>query len=656
MSRQKRGGRKGGSARATGTAMKLEPAIWALGLLFALGAAFMSLLLSMEHLLGFGLPGCGAGSPCAEAAASYWGKVPGIDWSVSFLGLAYFLGVAVAWAGSRDGVSGSLLWMVRVGVLVSLFFVAIIVIEGHYCSYCLGAHAANVLFWLTLEFARPRAAGRVAPLATVGVVFVVASVGLGVAESVARERAEEQQAREAGESIAAMQAKAREAAERAAGGGGDPDVSEHLVDEPASGHGEVASGDGEPAAGGASAGVEGEAEGFRGRYVWGREKAPIRITFFTDYQCKDCYRFEQLLKPIMESRDDLSVSVKHFPFATDCNPGAPNLHPNACWAARAAEAAGILQGSEGFWKMHFWLFEHKGYFEKGMFEKSLRELGFEVDAFLRVMQGEETLARVKSDIEEALELGLHFTPLIYVNGVELRGWMFGNSLERALDAIAAENPPALTAVHDHPPLAAEKYVEDWREQRVLRLPDDDMTFRVGPADAAVRIVMFADYLAKPTVDLDADLRARVASRDDASYTIRYFPFDQACNQYVKTTRTEGGCEAVRAAEAAGRLGGNAGYWRMHEWLVANYASFSLAALRSAAPALGFDADELVGTMRSEVVTRAIQLDMQTGRRSGLRGVPMLIVNERWVPRWKREDVDILGRILDEAAKEGNPGG
>ena len=64
---------------------------------------------------------------------------------------------------------------------------------------------------------------------------------------------------------------------------------------------------------------------------------------------------------LVSTRD---ISIRYFPFNSDCNPFVTKtLHSNACWAARAAETAGMLWGPEGFWKMHVWLFDRRGVFE-----------------------------------------------------------------------------------------------------------------------------------------------------------------------------------------------------------------------------------------------------------------------------------------------------
>jgi len=92
---------------------------------------------------------------------------------------------------------------------------------------------------------------------------------------------------------------------------------------------------------------------------------------------------------IIKERPNVSLSIKHFPFCTACNntPNVPNLHPNSCWAARAAETAGKLYGPAGFWKMHNWLFEHSGIFDDQSFPPGLQSLGFEPVGFQQHMKG-----------------------------------------------------------------------------------------------------------------------------------------------------------------------------------------------------------------------------------------------------------------------------
>ena len=89
---------------------------------------------------------------------------------------------------------------------------------------------------------------------------------------------------------------------------------------------------------------------FTGRYRQGPEKAVYRIVLYTDYQCPDCFKVEDDIVQLMKTRSDISLSTKHFPFDKDCNPNmSMTLHGGACLAASMAEAAGLLNGNDGFW-------------------------------------------------------------------------------------------------------------------------------------------------------------------------------------------------------------------------------------------------------------------------------------------------------------------
>ena len=105
-----------------------------------------ALMLVLEHLGGLSLPGCGAGSPCARAAESVWGKVPGIEWPVSFIGFAYFLGLLVTWLATRGALPGAARMLIRLGLVLSLGFVLIMIRGGYVCPYCLATHVANLAF------------------------------------------------------------------------------------------------------------------------------------------------------------------------------------------------------------------------------------------------------------------------------------------------------------------------------------------------------------------------------------------------------------------------------------------------------------------------------------------------------------------------------
>jgi protein-disulfide isomerase len=588
--------------------------------IFYAGAALIAIsllaasALVLQSVGSISLPGCGLESDCARAASSAWGRLGGITWlTTANLGLAYFVAVLVAWVVARGELGTALRWLVRAGAAVSLLLTIVMYANGYVCNYCLAAHGANIVFVIMLEGLVTGGAGASPKPAVTGFgsVFAIALFTLSVVQWQHERRVEAHDEKEL------------------------QDSTQQIIQQPNN-----------------SNDVPTPIEGaFTGRYRLGPESAPIRIVIISDYQCPDCKQIEGQVRQILAERDDVSFSAKHFPFCTDCNPKAhKNLHPNACWAARAAETAGMLYGEDGFWKMHHWLFDRGGGFTKEELDAGLAELGFERQRFVSTMQSPQALELVSGDIDEAMSLGLRQTPMIFVNGVQLFGWRASNALIRTVNEVAATNPPAKTAAADRPPAALQKYVEEWLAQPERRLPPDQRDWTWGPADAAAEVIIWGDYQEPYTAELDARIRAVVDARDDVSYSFRHYPIDQSCNTSASRTMHPEACRASKAAEAAGRLGGLEAYWTMHIWLMSNQTSLTDEMLRGAAEQAGVDPDALLREMESPEVAAAIQEDGAAAKRQGLRGVPFAFVNSRYVVYWRLVGEPLPERIIERAVE------
>lgn len=676
------------AAQAATFAQRERPdALMWIGLLALLLAAGMMAMLALERLFGMALPGCGAGSPCAQAQGSVWGKVPGIGWPISYLGLAYFTAIMPAWWLSGRRVVTWLRYVILLGGAVSILYLVVIFTKNMLCQYCLTAHVANLLFCgLTLARGGAAVPMSAAALPAALGVFVGMTAVLGITDSITRRAIDQANLRKADESGDEMIRKSLSGSTTTQSAKLEPSVAPTTQPEPPSSSdpsagdqpqatGQAASvttraveqpiaaattggshsGDAAPIAGGADSQpaaqpvLPANEKPFTGRYRRGPDPAPIRIVMFFDFQCRDCQRIEAEIESLLATRDDISLSTKHFPMNTPCNPAAPNLHENACWAARAVEAAGIIGGNDAFWKMHAWLFKEKGSFTNEKLRTALPELGFDVDQFVTVMQSEETLRRVKEDIQEGIDLGLYFTPMIFINGVELKGWNAPNAVKRVVDRLTEAKVPPQSVSADRPPTASQKYVDDWREWPRQPIAPPSRNWGRGPSDAAVRIVVFGDYQEPNTRDLQNELTRLIAGRTDVSYVFRHFPFNKDCNPAVGTTRFAAACAAARAAEAAGVVGGVDGYQHMHAWLFANQEKLSEEFIRANVAALGLDADAFLAAWSSPEVAARVAEDVAAARRINVNSLPSLYVNERLVPRWRRENDNVLERIIQEAA-------
>ncbi|HWL94901.1 MAG TPA: DsbA family protein [Phycisphaerae bacterium] len=620
------------------------PAVYVSGLLLLAIAATMTVLLVIDHFDLMALPGCGEGGGCAEVTRGKWGKVPGTGHLVSFVGLAYFLGLLIAWALSPKGVSSSFKVIVRVGVLLSLGFIAIMIAEGHLCWYCLITHQANLAFWLLLEFGRIPAIESSRAPAALGAVFALATAGLFVANRSHSEQLVAERNLQADESVqeiiaASTQPASQPAAEATVVATDQPDAPDQPVE---------------------------KSEPFTGRYRTGPEAAPVRMLMITDYQCPDCRAVEAVAKKLVDQHKDVSLSIKHFPFDQSCNRHmSRTMHGNACWAARAAETAGLLRGNEGFWEMHHWLFDRKGSFTDAELNAALAEMGYDPQEFTGIMTGPQTLELVQADIEEAGEVGVFFTPMIFINGVHLRGVFEANAdkLRRSVEVLLAQNLPALTAEQDRKPTAIETVIGDWREEYQRRLPPDSHPWLKGPATARLQIVLWGDFQEEWTAAADRAIVKWLEGKNDVSYSYRHFPFNQACNSVVSRTAFPHSCTAAKAAEAAGLLAGVDGYWKMHDWLMSHRTEVNDQSISAAAQELGFEAGAFTAAMADPQVAAAIEEDCKAAKTSPTatnlllyRGsIPTIFINGRATPRFRLDRNLVIDRILD-AAREGEGDG
>jgi protein-disulfide isomerase len=589
--------------------------------LLGLGA---SLALTLKHFGAVSLPGCGAGGGCDAAAKSVWGSVLGVP--LSIVGMAHFAAMTTIVLLTRGRVAKAIAWGMRLAAAGSLVYFGIALGANLICSYCLAVHAANLLLLAALELGtsgvhahwiRQAAMGSVAAAATYA---VLVPVHLRV-EARARFEAESQLAASTQEMAAAAKQETP-----AAAAGSQTEVTQAAAKRT-----------------------------LEGRFRFGPEVAPVRIVLFTDYQCPDCLKIERELEALMKSTPDLSVGVRYFPLSSKCNPAmsGQDLHPNACWAARAAQTAGMLRGTDGFWEMHRWLFSRQGSFTDAELVQGLQSMGYDAKVFQQIMTGDITKTAVTEDVDFGLSLGIYFTPMIFINGVELRGWNAPQALTRAVQATLAANPVAATATQDAPADARTKYLDDWRSQPVVTMPQGATRHALGPEDATVQVVLVGDYSEKNTGDADGILRLFTSGpKPNIRYSYVHYPIHTDCNPTTQINRNPTACLAAKAAEAANVLGGPEAFWAMHGHLMSHQDALNLATIREAAGIAGVNADDLVDAMEQPFVTEAIRNDAQMAMSLGIRSLPMIYINGRLVPRWKLNNENMLAAMIFDA--DGTP--
>jgi protein-disulfide isomerase len=152
--------------------------------------------------------------------------------------------------------------------------------------------------------------------------------------------------------------------------------------------------------------------------VTGNADAPIRIITFSDFQCKSCQSFSFVLRRMNEKfPGKLQVVFKYFPLGMACNNTmSEDLHPRACEAAWAAEAA-RQQGK--FWEFHNFIFR----FDLNTGDRTLcsfaDSVGLNHAQFETYRTSKAAMDKIARTVEQAKKIGVDGTPAIFVNGKEI---------------------------------------------------------------------------------------------------------------------------------------------------------------------------------------------------------------------------------------------
>jgi protein-disulfide isomerase len=145
----------------------------------------------------------------------------------------------------------------------------------------------------------------------------------------------------------------------------------------------------------------------------GGSDAKVMLEEYGDYQCPPCGMLFHDLKTIeKEYGTQIRFVFRHFPLSG---------HPHARTAAHAAEAA-ALQGH--FWEMHDMIYQNQLSWSpatdaRTVFVQYARDLKLDVDRFTRDMDSPEVAARVESDYQRGVSLGVSGTPTIFINNREV---------------------------------------------------------------------------------------------------------------------------------------------------------------------------------------------------------------------------------------------
>jgi protein-disulfide isomerase len=349
--------------------------------------------------------------------------------------------------------------------------------------------------------------------------------------------------------------------------------------------------------------------------VRGPATASVTVVMFSDFECPYCERgHETLLELARRYPQDVRIAYKAYPL---------DFHGYALFAAMAARSA---QAQGKFWDFHDRLYSKHGLDVPRVFQYA-EEVGLDLDALRRDLDGLEHGPAVARDIRQARRLGVTATPTFFVNGRVMDG-------ARPIDEFAdlVDEEIALAKQWRSEGVAAEDIYEHairdgFREivysqgdrrldpDTVVPVPIGDSPVR-GPAEAPVTIVVFGDfecpYCARGFATLES-LRERYGERLRIVY--KHFPLSFHSRAFV----------AARASEAAKAQGK---FWAFHDALYTLGAKFDEDDLSGIAKQAGLDGKKFARAMQDATLDRAIERDQQLALSLGVGGTPAFFINGR----------------------------
>ncbi len=208
--------------------------------------------------------------------------------------------------------------------------------------------------------------------------------------------------------------------------------------------------------------------------------------------------------------------------------------------------------------------------------------------------------------------------------------------EAAMESIAQMQPtdPVDEATGEKPSLTVKP---DASQNKTIRAKRSGFSGRYlrGNPNADVRIVIFQDYQCQLCKEVEAQISQIMSANSDVSLSVRQWPFDKACNpEIVGESMHPGACVASRVAEAAGIVGGEKGFWAVHDWLLGRGGQITVPEALDLAQRIGLDRARFEEAMNGARVDSLITADIQDGVRFGLTFTPMIFVNGYQVQGWQ----------------------
>jgi protein-disulfide isomerase len=159
-----------------------------------------------------------------------------------------------------------------------------------------------------------------------------------------------------------------------------------------------------------------------------------------------------------------------------------------------------------------------------------------------------------------------------------------------------------------------------------QVPVDDDDASVGPKDAKVTIVQFADFQCSFCRKLEQAMAGvRKTYATEVRFVFKHYPMNPRCNPMVKNEKHSHACDAAAAGECARRQGK---FWPMHDMLYDRQTHLERPSLDADAAEVGLDGAAFAACMGDATVSAAIARDASEGAGVKVAGTPRTYINGR----------------------------
>lgn len=168
------------------------------------------------------------------------------------------------------------------------------------------------------------------------------------------------------------------------------------------------------------------------------------------------------------------------------------------------------------------------------------------------------------------------------------------------------------------------------EPRDIPLRDHDPSR--GAKDAPVHLVIFSDFECPGCKRFETYLKETIEPflEGNLRVTFKHYPLDSKCNAKTRTTMHPKACLAAKLADAAGNAGGEAAFWKAHDYLFEHQDALKKGEIdaSSMAKELGVSGPLPLDSAETQ---EQISEDIEDAAKLGIRATPTIFLNGRPVP-------------------------